>query len=162
MNPTEFKAIVVNTIEPQLTALGYKTDIQPPRISEDGFVQFKKRLTGDICIIIEFQPKNPETADFFHFTVNLVRNSAHCDNYVKTPEYLRYQIYQRLAPYLWINSAEEPQYRDDWGSFPSMGDYWWHFLNAEELQSACLDALDKLFKFGIPYLEDLNSKPLEI
>jgi hypothetical protein len=105
---------------------------------------------------------HPEVQDFFDFTVNLIRNSAFCDNYVKTPEYRRYQIYQRLAPYLWIDSAEDPKYRDDWWVFPNTTDYWWHFLNAEELQLACLDALDKLLKFGIPYLEDLNSKPLEI
>jgi hypothetical protein len=162
VNPAEFKTVVVNTIETQLSALGYEPDIQPRGLIDDGHIRFKKKLAGDICIIIWFQPMHPEIPDFFDFAVNLIRNAPFCDNYVKTPEYHHYQIYQRLAPYLWIDSAEELQYRDDWGSFPSMGDYWWHFLNAEELQSACLDALDKLLKFGIPYLEDPNSKPLEI
>jgi hypothetical protein len=41
-------------------------------------------------------------------------------------------------------------------------DQWWHFTTIETLQKELLDIYDKLINFGIPYLEDLNSKDVEL
>lgn len=148
MSPAEFKAVIVNIAKPELAALGYVAELRPPAHREDGYLWFKKRLAEDICIIIEFQPSSLDVSEIFEFAVNLIRNTAHCDNYVRTLEYLRYQIYRRLAPALWMGDPANSEHRFD---------YWWHFLDANELEAACLDALAKLRKYGIPFLEDLDS-----
>lgn len=62
-----------------------------------------------------------------------------------------YILHGRLASWLWIEDRLNPEWESD---------HWWHFRNEDELEGACCDALDKLLKYGIPWVENLASKPL--
>ena len=99
--------------------------------------------------MIDFQPRNIELNDFMDFAVNLTRNGSIYRFYKNKQVLPEYLLEDRLASWLWIEDRHHPEWALD---------HWWHFLNEEELESACLDALDKILKYGIPYLEDLNSK----
>jgi hypothetical protein len=141
-----FKAIVTEVVGSKLTELGYEANLQPPQ-DEDGFVWFEKTLQEGVYIVIEFQPRGLAPEKFIDFAVNLTRN--YYSVYQGQQIVPRYCLSERLAPWLWVENRSDTEWK---------ADHWWHFLNESELRLACNDALDKLLKYGLPYLEDLNSK----
>jgi hypothetical protein len=144
MNVHGFKSVVANVAGLELLELGYDIDINPSE-GED-LVWFRKTLQPGIRVVIEFQGRGVAPNDVIDLAVNLTRNHYDYDREDILPGY---SLSARLAAWLWIENRLAPQWE---------GDHWWHFLNEEELENACLDALDKLLKYGIPWVENLASK----
>jgi hypothetical protein len=142
MNLHRFKSIVANVASPELLKLGYAIDVNPSE-GED-LVWFRKTLQSGIRVVVEFQGSGIAPNDVIDFAVNLTRN--YYDREDIPPNYL---LVDRLASWLWIENRLDPQWESD---------HWWHFLNEEELEHSCLDALDKLLKHGVPWVENLASK----
>mgnify|MGYP006885820301 CR=1 FL=1 len=149
MKSEQFKSIITKIVEPELAILGYNVDRNPPSYDEPGDIWFEKIIHDSIFIVIDFQPSWLAPDHTVDFAVNLARNNPSYDVYRKrkgSPEYL---LDERLAPWLWTQDRNDPKWKID---------YWWHFLNETELENSCRDVLDKLQKFGIPFLENLASK----
>jgi hypothetical protein len=144
-----FKSIVARVVGPTLSELGYEVDLNPPGYDFEGEIWFEKMLQEGIYIMIDFQPSGIEPGDFLEFAINLTRNDYSYELRRKKHTLPGYCLDERLGPWLWIKDRRDPEYRHD---------YWWHFINEDALEKACLDALDRLLKYGIPYLEDLSSE----
>jgi hypothetical protein len=144
-----FKSIVARIVGPTLSEIGYEVDLNPPGYDFEGEVWFEKTLQEGIYVMIDFQPLEPELNILFEFAINLARNDYSCEVYRKKQTLPGYFLYERLGPWLWIKDRRDPEWRHD---------HWWHFIDEDALEGACLDALDKLLKYGIPYLEDLSSE----
>jgi hypothetical protein len=143
MKVHHFKTVVANVANVELLKAGYDGDINPPE-GED-LVWFRKTLRPGIHVVIEFQGSGVALKDVADFAINLTRNHYDYDREDILPGY---SLSARLASWLWIEDRLNPQWESD---------HWWHFLNEEELENACLDALDKLLKYGIPWVENLAS-----
>jgi len=143
-----FKSIVAELVSPALSTLGYEIDFSPPGYDDEGAIWFEKKLQEGIYLVIDFQPRNIELNDFTDFAVNLYRNDPRYQVYKNKQILPGYLLFDRLASWMWIEDRHHPEWQSD---------YWWHFLNEEELKGACSDVLNKLLKYGVPYLEDLNS-----
>ena len=152
MEPSRFKTTLAKLVEPELAPLGYEINLDPPGFDEQGHVWFERTLDKGVCIIIYFQPYPLGLENFIRFAVNLTRNSFLCEERYGGKQHYGYYLFERLAPWLWI----EDRYNPEWSS-----DYWWHFRNVEELESACQDAVEKLLQYGISFLEDLTSRSLK-
>lgn len=115
-----------------LQELGYILNPNPPRCTDEFW--FENRSNDPAYKIIEFQLSGFDKTNLFDMAVNL--------GYGITPnDPLDYNFYrQRLASWLW----------DSDGVF----DCWWHFTTTEELQEVYAGILDKLLKYGIPYLNN--------
>ena len=144
-----FKSIVAEIVEPELSVFGYAIDLKPPGYDFEGNIWFEKMLQDGIYVMVDFQPRHMELNDLMDFAVNLARNSPMYAIYKNKQLSPKYLLEDRLASVLWIADRNHPEWESD---------HWWHFLNESELEQACLDVLDKLKEYGIPYLEDLNSK----
>ena len=132
-----------------LRELGYEFD--PSNHDGWGHFRFEKKMQQPVTMfyVIEFQPRGFHSEDdLFDTAVNLYRSTSR-ERYklgkpIKGgPE----QIWSlRLNPHLWGGTWTR-----------SMEDEWWHFLSAEEVEIAYKDILEKLKKYGIPFLEDPKS-----
>lgn len=126
---TEANKLLSNSLQ----ELGYVLNPSPPESIRDEF-WFENRTNDPAYKIIEFQPSGFDETDLFDMAVNLGYG-------IKPDNPLDYDFFrQRLASWLW----------DLEGAL----DGWWHFTTIEEVQVAYLDILDKLLKYGIPYLEN--------
>ena len=149
MNSEQFKSIITNIIQPKLASLGYNVENNPPGSDENGDIWFEKTLREGIFVVIHFQPRFLNKNEIVDFAVNLARNSPSYDIYRNRIGLSGYWLDERLASWLWIDDRSNPEWRSD---------YWWHFLDETELENSCFDILDKLLNFGIPFLEDLDTK----
>lgn len=150
MKASTFQTIVAKNFEPQLTSLGYKMNLDPPGFDKRGNIWFEKKLQEGIFILIFIQPSPFRSNKFISFAVNLIRNDPAYREVCGWTTVPGYFLDQRLASILWISDRHDPEWESD---------YWWSFPNEEVLEEACQDALEKLLKYGVPYLEDLTTKP---
>ena len=153
MEATVFQSIVAKAFEPELLARGYEMDLDPPGYDWKGDIWFEKKLQEGIFVLINIQPSPIELNNFISFAINLERNSVGYQIYRERQTMPGYYLEERLASALWISNRHDPEWKSD---------HWWSFPNEETLEEACRDALGKLLKYGIPYLEDLNTKSLHI
>ncbi|MCA9955188.1 MAG: hypothetical protein H6657_30580 [Ardenticatenaceae bacterium] len=147
-----FQSVVAKVFESELAARGYEMDLDPSGYDWKGNIWFEKRLNEGIFVLVHIQPSGIEN-NFVSFAVNLDRNTFGLEMYRERQIFRGYFLNERLASALWISDRHDPEWKTD---------YWWSFPNEESLEAACQDALEKLLKYGIPYLEDLNTKSLRI
>ena len=102
-----------------------------------------------IFYVVEFQPSgfHPDD-DLFDIAVNLYRSTRRERHKLgKRTEGGPGQIWAlRLNSHIWRGAPLE-----------SRDGTWWHFLLVEEVRAAYEDILEKLKKYGIPFLEDPKS-----
>lgn len=153
MNANRFQAVVSGVLKPTLVSQGYKIELNPPGYDEKGSIWFEKQLQEGIFVLIDIQPSPWQLDDFTRFAVNLVRNDPGYQMYRDWQTIPGYFLGERLASALWIDDRHDPKWESD---------HWWNFQNEKTLEKACQDALEKLLKYGIPYLEDLSTKSLRI
>ena len=141
-----FKSTVARIVEPELQPLGYEMDFDPLEDFE-GDIHFDKTLQDGIYITIHFQPSELGSDHVVDFAVNLTRN-WYTNKISKEQMLSGYRLHCRLAAFLWIQDRFDPEWE---------GDHWWHFLTEQDLEAACRNVLEKLFHYGIPWAEDLDS-----
>jgi hypothetical protein len=143
-----FKDRLLTTVGPRLKASGYEYD--DALRDRDLIYGFRKHLGGEIYAIILFQrQQHREHPVDYGFTVNLIR--------CKTSEPSRWYLggYEgsldvRLGAvicyvyYGWRHCPYNAQ--------------WWIPANKKEIEPKFVDALEKLETYGIPFLEDPDSK----
>ena len=130
-------------IQKPLEPLGYKLVEDPPRKSFEFWFEKEPSSAENLYRIIEFQPSGFGRTDLFELAINLMRRSYR--DYDNPPkDFVRTGVlHMRLAPQLWEKGN-------------TAMDNWWHFTSVNELRDCYADVLDKLIKYGIPYLEDIN------
>lgn len=146
----DFKKALLDFVAPRLRAIGYEYD---DALRDRELVYgFWKHLGDDIHALILFERQQYEERPVGHgFTISLVR--------CKTTD---------LAQ--WHRSGYDYEGFLDWrlpivlslvyglGSAHSYDDHWWIPAKEEEIEAQFADALDKLERYGIPWLEDPKSK----
>lgn len=148
-----FQSVVAKVFESELAARGYEMDLDPPGYDWKGHIWFEKRLEEGIFVLVNIQPSLIVLNNIVSFAINLERNSTGYQMYRERQVLPGYYLEERLASALWISDRHDPEWKPD---------HWWSFPNEESLEAACQDALEKLLQYGIPYLEDLNTKSLHI
>jgi hypothetical protein len=141
-----FRQALMKFAAPRLRELGYEySDVLKDRNIIYGF---HKRIGNHIQTIILFQRhQHREHASGYGFTVDLVRCKT------DTIEQWHQGWYEgalrvRLGSVLqFVYSLDIPHY-----------DYWWNPINDDQLRRTFQDVLDKLERYGIPWLEDLESR----
>jgi len=143
----EFKEALSKFAAPRLRAAGYEYD--DALRDRDLMYGFRKPLGDDVHAIIFFQRQQYEERPVGHgFTVNLVR--------CKTPNPAQWHrggyegfLNERLPAVLWfVHGLRIYPYSD----------HWWTPAKEEEIEAQLADALDKLERYGIPWLEDPKSR----
>lgn len=147
MAEAHFERILKNVAEPRFKPLGYEYDTRLK--DRDILFGFSKRLGEQVYAIIEFQRHQCEEAPWgWGFRVNLIRSKTQNPTKWYQGQYSGY-IYTSLSYLLWVeyNLRIYPK-----------PDHWWEAATANEFETQLLDALDKIEQYGIPWLEDRQSK----
>jgi hypothetical protein len=143
----DFEQVLLEYIAPRLEAADYQYgDALRDRNILYGFC---RNLKGDIQALIFFQRQQYEERPVGHgFTVNLVR--------CKTKDLTQWHrghyegfLNQRLRWVLWY-VYELRLY--------AYSDHWWTPADENRVREELADAIDKVEQYGIPWLEDLNSR----
>jgi hypothetical protein len=141
-----FRQALLKFAAPRLRVLGYEySDALRDRSVVYGF---HKRIGNDIQTIILFQRHQyEEHASGYDFTVELIRCKTDTIEQWHQGWYegaLRVRLGSVL---LFVYGLQIPHY-----------DYWWNPANTEQLGETFQDVLDKLERYGIPWLEDPESQ----
>jgi len=141
---SDFITVVNDIFSPDLEKLGYRF-IQDPKIYDEStdvwYVQYSE--ADKMYRIIDIQTGGYTNEALFEMAINLCRwTSLWGEN--AGDYYPRQFSFVRFAPIIW--------------DAKSQGDYWWHFKNIMELKQSCRDALGKIIDYGIPFLNDPDSK----
>jgi hypothetical protein len=144
---TDFKQGLLEFAGPRLRAVGYEYD--DALRDRDLTYGFRKPLGGDVHALILFQRQQyEERPRGLGFTINLIR--------CKTSDPAQWHLggyegflNQRLSAVLWLVYGLR---------IYSNIDHWWIPVREEEIETQFADALDKLEKYGIPWLKDPKSK----
>lgn len=142
MDFINFKNTIIKNFEPLLNQKGYF--LNEDDVDSTQLVIFDKNLPTQFRLRIFFQPEvMPRYIS--RLALNLERRHIDGNDYSNIrPLWL----YDRLAPWLWLN-ADDP----DWHF-----DRWWDFRNEDELTQVCKE-IGNLIEYGINYLEDIDSIP---
>lgn len=132
-----------------LSDLGYLLESEPPVRQFEFWFEKRPSTRGDMYRIVEFQLSGFGREELFATAVNLARRPYRDfddeRNYRRPKSPAIFEV--RLAPRLWETAIEEKAM-----------DQWWHFDDSiDELRVAYADTLEKLLKYGIPFLENPNS-----
>lgn len=147
---TKFKEALLKFAAPRLGAAGYEYD--DALRDRDLMYGFRKHLGDDIHAIIFFERRQYEERPVgYGFTVSLVR----CKTTNPAQWYRGDYDYEgflnwRLPAVLWFVYGL--------GNIYSYNDHWWTPAREEEIEAQFADALDKLERYGIPWLEDPKSR----
>jgi hypothetical protein len=147
MADINFEQILKKVAAPRLKPLGYEYDARLQ--DRDNLFGFSKKLDEDIYTIVAFQRHQCEEAAWgWGFCVNLTRSKTQDPAEWYQGQYSGY-IYTQLSYLLWAgyNLSIYPK-----------SDYWWEAATADEFEMQLLDALDKIEQYGIPWLENPQSK----
>ena len=149
------RTVLINTCDELFTEplryFGYFLRANPPKIGDEFWFEKPALSDQDKHKIIELQPSGFSEDELIDVAVNLIKGKAILEpdqpggkdvivDFVG--EYL-----VRLSPRIWDKKS-------------TTMDFWWHINTIDEARIACLDILDKVIHFGIPFLED-NSKTLK-
>jgi hypothetical protein len=138
-------AVADRVLSPELSNWGYELDAEPG-IDEHGliFLYMKEPCpTDQLYRIISLQPSGFDADGLFDLAVNLSRWTTRRGPGPEKDHYPQQIAHVRLAPCLWEKGGAM--------------DLWWHFLSESEYEEACKDILDKLVRYGIPFLNDPDS-----
>lgn len=147
-----FQAALKKFVVPGIAPLGYQK-IRLPNLRGAGVTFFRKHLFDDIYAYIQFQlgrwaaaplgvPPIPRS-----FKIILIRNIGDEPDPIPR-EYPDYLI-MPLSSVLWVALGI---YKYEWQYHE------WKFFTKEELQDQLELAMDDLISYGIPWLEDMNSR----
>ena len=138
----DFEAALLHIVAPRLQPLGYVYEAAL-RVDDEVF-GFCKMLSHATQAVIQFQRQSDPTLD--RFTVNVLRGPAD-DNDVQARA-------ARLSYVLWFVYK-----RRDY----AVSDHWWTASNSAQREAALLDAVEKIERYGIPWIEALDApKPWEM
>jgi hypothetical protein len=149
MPETHFEQILKQVAGPRLLQLGYEYDTR--LWDRDISFGFSKWLDTEIVAIIEFQRHQyEEVAWGWAFRVNLIRSMTQnpAEWYPPHREYKGY-LNTLLSGLLWAGYGLR--------IFPHFH-HWWEAADAEQFEKRLLDALDLIERYGIPWLEDPQSR----
>jgi hypothetical protein len=123
-----------------LSNLGYTLEKKPyEELHEFWFIQ-KPNIRNSTFHIIEFAPSGFSDKNLFQMGIHLIRRNFH-DPLMKPSDIPpRLELHVPLAPNLWQSGGEKF--------------YRWHFVSLSEARKAYEDILEKLIKWGTPFLED--------
>ena len=139
-----FKGVLRQTVGSRLSELGYEYEEQLG--AGNHLYGFQKSLGDDVYATIVFQRQHyGERARGYGFTIELARGMT--DDF-RTWKSYEGSLAARLGAILWFVYKLRPyeNYNEDWNA-----------SNAEECKTQLLDALYKLEKYGIPWLENPSS-----
>jgi hypothetical protein len=147
----DFAEALLKFAAPRLKAAGYEyRDALQDRSALYGFC---KNLKGDIQALIFFQRHQyNESPVGYEFTVNLVRCQTKDLTHWERGRYEGF-LNNRLPWVLWFIYELR--------IYPS-SDHWWTCANESQVRDELVDAVDKIEWYGIPWLEDLNSRVPDI
>lgn len=131
----EFETALLRVVAPRLQPLGYV--YEPALRVDDEVFAFCKALDRATQAVIQFQRRTEKTLD--RFTVNVKR----CP--VDTPSaYGTSTRAARLGYVLWYVHG----LRDY-----AVSDYWWSAIDGAQREAALLDAVDKIERYGVVWIE---------
>jgi hypothetical protein len=142
-----FEKALINYVKPYMEAQGYHYNIGLRE--KDILYGFSKELDESIRTIVQFQRKQEdERASGLGFTVNLIRQKE--DQYGDKVPYDGY-LWARLGEVLWFvyNQSIYPSYNQ-----------WWISESIDDIEDMFFDVVKRLEQYGIPWLEDPNSKQI--
>jgi hypothetical protein len=151
-----FRQTLIKTVTPDLRTLGYERMDRQESVGIGVFF-FRKHLFDDVHGFVSFQlkqwhPPPPHIAPTpRRFAVDLWRNRGMQPRYGHGSEedYYGDWLYMPLGQLLWVVldiRAYSSQYHE------------WEFFTSEELGTQLQDAIEKLVRYGIPWLEDPGSE----
>jgi hypothetical protein len=147
MTEKRFELVLIQIAEPRLESLGYAYDTQLK--DRDILFGFSKRLDKGIFAIIEFQRHQYEEEPWgWGFRVNLIRSKTEKPAKWDEGHYPGY-LNERLSFLIWVEYSLR--------IYPGP-DHWWEAANVDGFETQLLDALGKIEQFGIPWLEDPESR----
>jgi hypothetical protein len=133
------------SLTPSLSNLGYELIVESG-VDEHGLIFLYMKEPGStdsLYRLFSLQPSGLDVNDLFDLAVNLSRWTSRSGPGPEKDHYPRQIANVRLAPCL--------------SEMGEAMDYWWHFISEDELHNVCEDILDKIIKYGIPFLEDPES-----
>jgi hypothetical protein len=151
-NRIDFQAGLKKAVIPRLSVLGYQK-IYLPMLRGAPVTFFQKHLFENYYGYIFFQihPWAPAPAGFESmprlFSVHLIRNIGEEPDNI--PKEYPYYLHNSLSYYLW-NGLDNHKYESMYHE--------WEFHTKENLVDQLTLATEDLVAYGIPYLEDMNSK----
>jgi hypothetical protein len=136
---------IKRVIKPALEPRDYL--LSSPPVTRKDRIWFVKepRLDDSLYRIIEFQPSGIAQNEITRAAINLARRSYFDFDYPPEGAIRKGSFHVRLTPWLW----EEKNPHDD--------SSWWYVYPPEEWGDKLNDMLAKIIKYGIPFLEDINS-----
>ncbi|HSH05121.1 MAG TPA: hypothetical protein VLL52_21580 [Anaerolineae bacterium] len=158
----QFREIVLSVIGKPLQNSGFSlNDDKWPLIEGDynREICFYKELTINIHVAIGIQARTYDMLTVTEYTINLYRNTFYLFFPLKTT-IKDYRLLERLAPGRFLAKTDKNLLKV-WPHANSLHDrdYWWYFINQDQLINECKDTVSKLYQYAIPYLENLDSKP---
>jgi len=140
----EFISVADSIFTKELKIYGYKFVPDPKIYDEPTNIWYVNHNKADnMNRIIDIHTVGYDIDVVYEMAVNLCRWTTLWGTNDKT-HYPRQFNFVRLAPFIWDNEGSSDQ--------------WWHFRDKEELEKNCLDALEKIINYGIPFLSDPDSK----
>lgn len=147
----DFAEALLKFAAPRLRAAGY--EYQDALRDRSVLYGFCRNLKGDIQALIFFQKHQyNESPVGYEFTVNLVRCQTKDLTHWERGRYEGF-LNNRLPWVLWFIYELR--------IYPS-SDHWWTCANEGQVRDELVDAVDKMVWYGIPWLEDLNSRVPDI
>jgi len=144
MRMITFKQALIESVAPRLKLLGYEyNDALRDRNLRYGFY---KLLDNGVYVLIMFDRQQREERPLgYGFTVELIRcKTANLEKW----SYSDILVSGRLSLIIWFVFGLQ---------IYSQYDYWWIPTKADELVEQFSDVIDKLEKYGIPWIEDTDS-----
>ena len=110
-------------------------------------IWFMKEPTSNdpLFRIVEFQPSGFSRKEITRVAINLARRSYFDFDYPPEGAMQKSDLHVRLTPWLWGEGK------------PYVDDNWWYVNPLDELDDKLNDMLAKIIKYGIPFMEDMNS-----
>jgi hypothetical protein len=149
----DFQLALKKIVVPRIGSLGYQK-ITLPKLRGSGITFFQKHLFGDVYGYLQFQLGNwvptpyPMTPMPRSFRIFLVRNIGSEPITIPSDDD-HYYLNQGLSRLLWVIL----------GIFKYEWEYHeWKYFTVDELETQLQIATEDLILYGIPWLEDLNSK----
>lgn len=147
MPKIHFKRTVIKAVTPLLAPFGYHLDDAAQTVTHFLFFEKLSLEEKGVKFFIGFQLGQHYIPPRRSFTVELRRCKG---SFFKPDRDYEKMIGWRLTSLIW-NYYKLRLYPQ-----PS---YWWEFENDEELKVQLEDAVEKVIKYGIPWLEDPNAVP---
>ncbi len=131
-------------IQPTLEGRHYL--LSSPPVTRKNRIWFVKepRLDDPLYRIVEFQPSGFSQNEINQVAINLARRTYFDFDYPPEGAIRKGSLHVRLTPRLWGEKSGD-------------ADLWWYVNPLEELDDKLNDMLEKIIKYGLPFLEDMNS-----